>query len=679
MWSFGTPPDASAWVSLALAVSLVACTRWQGLSRLIERLSQPRAARITVVTMGALALLLSSLYIGFFLRGGPRIIDATSYFLEGRLLSHGALSFDTPIPGASYRGRFLTGPESGDVLGVIFPPGYPLLLALGFLLDRPLWMGPLLAFAMVCVSYGLAWRLFERRDVALLAAALSAVCAALRYHTADTMSHGWAALLLALSLYLASFRQRGFTLLAGVATGWLFATRPLSGVLALVVSAGWLCRDWRRHWWLLALGALPGVVLLLAHQHAVTGSWFTSTQLHYYALADGPPGCFRYGFGPEVGCRHEHAEFVAERLADGFGLWEALRTTAHRVHWHMLDLANFEPLWILMVYAAVVGRKQAVVRTLALAAVGLPLLYLPFYFNGSYPGGGARFLMDTIALEHVLLAWGALRLRLAAWVLPAALFGYAVHAVHGHRALAARDGGRPMFESARTAELQHGLILVASDHGFNLGFDPSARDAHRSVMVARRRGDAHDLVLYEALGEPNTYQYRFDFWNPEAVPTVTPVRFETHPRALRFEAESQWPPLSVAGGWVEPKFLAASCASRGRGLALNPTPGDTVRLELEVHTLEPGSYDLVVGWVRRWGDHPRVSVRLGSAETHLQVESEGPECPSSTLSSLPLSKGQYRFSVQVRGGKANLDFAELRLRDSSNTVKGGSGGNSVDN
>jgi hypothetical protein len=302
-------------------------------------------------------------------------------------------------------------------------------------------------------------------------------------------------------------------------------------------------------------------------------------------------------------------------------------------------------------------------------------LYLPFYFNGRYSGGGARLLMDTIAIEHVLLAWGALKLGLARWVLPAALAGYALHGAFGHQALAAREGGRPMFEPDRIARVERGLVLVDSDHGFNLGFNPLARN----VVIARHRGDAYDRVLVEALGRPPTYHYRFDFFEPEARPRVERLDVAGTSAPLRYEAESAWPPLSVSGGWVEPKHLAASCASRGRGLDVNPTPGDAAELEFEVHAPGPGAYDLVVGWVRRTPDPTIVGARVAATGSRREITLGPSECAVLTLSGVRLSEQPGRLSAWARGGKANLDYAELRLRDSSTTVEGKTEGNSVDN
>src|SRR5262249_33755980 len=146
-------------------------------------------------------------------------------------------------PTASTRGRFMlmSGPPESPRLGVIFPPGYPLILALGFLIEHPLWVGPAVAALLALATYALAHRISSRADVALAAAAISVLCAALRYHTADTMSHGWAALLFTATLafgYGARDASRSVeawrnSALAGLGAGWLFATRPMSALALL--------------------------------------------------------------------------------------------------------------------------------------------------------------------------------------------------------------------------------------------------------------------------------------------------------------------------------------------------------------------------------------------------------------------------------------------------------------
>src|SRR5204863_5947837 len=125
--------------------------------------------------------------------------------------------------------------------------------------------------------------------------------------------------------------------------------------------------------------------------------------------------------------------------------------------------------------------------------------------------GGARFYADVLPLEHALIAWALTGFRAAHFAAPVALVGFALHTVGDHRQLAAREGGRPMFEAAELdkAGVTRGLVLVTTDDGFNLGFDPRSLGAD-GVIVARRRHDEHDRALWNAVGRPDAYEYSFD-------------------------------------------------------------------------------------------------------------------------------------------------------------------------
>ncbi|HET9930764.1 MAG TPA: hypothetical protein VFQ35_08760, partial [Polyangiaceae bacterium] len=182
---FGPAEDWVAWTALGLA--------FVGAALALSKSSVERLARVPsralLALLGVAATLLSFGYVAHYLRGGPRIVDATYYFLAGRALAHGDFAFEVPGPLASFAGRFLLAAPNRHALGVLFPPGYPAALALALKLGAPLALGPALAAALVLVTYRLAKRVGEKEDVARAAAALSVLSAALRYHTADTMSH----------------------------------------------------------------------------------------------------------------------------------------------------------------------------------------------------------------------------------------------------------------------------------------------------------------------------------------------------------------------------------------------------------------------------------------------------------------------------------------------------------
>ncbi|HVJ88621.1 MAG TPA: hypothetical protein VM580_02390, partial [Labilithrix sp.] len=223
-WS--RPPDTPAKIAIVLAALLaLAVLLGRGRSLLLGFFEldpdRQRAERRRLVAIFGLAAgLLSIGYIATYLHGGPRIIDAATYFLQGRALSQGHFAWTPLDPSASFRGRFLI--YQSGALGGIFPPGYPLLLAFGFMLGAPMIAGPLIAVGLVAATYHLARALAEEthptlaEPIARAAALLSIFCAALRYHTADTMSHGASALGVTIALACAirarQKRQRAMTL-----------------------------------------------------------------------------------------------------------------------------------------------------------------------------------------------------------------------------------------------------------------------------------------------------------------------------------------------------------------------------------------------------------------------------------------------------------------------------------
>jgi hypothetical protein len=335
----------------------------------------------------------------------------------------------------------------------------------------------------------------------------------------------------------------------------------------------------------------------LAHARVATGAWFGSTQLAYYALSDGPPGCFHYGFGSGVGCRFEHGDFVKEHLANGFGPLEAAWGTLERLALHGIDVANFFPLSLLVPWAMIRFRNEPGVRLLALAPLLVVLAYAPFYYPASYPGAGARLFADALPLEHALLAFALVRLRSARFVPAAMLIGFALHGVHQHRAFAEREGGKPMFVPSAIGSERRGIAFVGTDHGFLLGHDPEARDSRRSLVVARLRGDAHDRILWERLGRPAAYRYDYDI--DRGTTNVSVYR----PGELgeRFEIEAEWPPLAVTSGWAHPDYR--ECLSRGQGLHLRPSEkngsaeGAWATVDVELVPPAPGRFELAIGWL----------------------------------------------------------------------------------
>ncbi len=674
-WLTAAMGDTGALAAVLLAALVSAVTLAPPLRQQVRRWTACHP-HVSLLLIAAFGLLTSCFYLSHYLRGAPRIVDATTYYLMGRTFAAGDWSLAGLHWPQTVLGRFQLLTPGGRV-AAIFPPGYPALLALGWWLRHPLAVGPLLSVALSVSTYGLTRRLGGTRFTALLAAALGVLCGALRYHTADTMSHGLCALLFVVALLAASGTSPLGFLATGVATGWLVATRPVSGAVLALGMAWLLARQPRARRTALSyagfgLGLLPGLTLLGYYQLQTTGSWLGSTQLAYYAVADGPTGCFRYGFGKGIGCLHEHGDYVARRLSHGFGAKEALLITGIRLRWHALDLLNSEPLGLLGLLSLGWAFTQRRLRLLGFCVVGLWLAYLPFYFDGSYPGGGARLLADVLPLEHLLIALAVqhrAQLRVPeflrrfwspAVLLTLTLLGFGLRASQLHRQLSGRDGGRPMYDPAVAAAkgVRRGLVFVATDHGFALGHDPRARDPLRELVVVRQHGDALDRWLWEQTGRPPAYEYRFDPSQLHAVPqllTIDPARL---PRA-RLEAESSWPLTSAHGGWGHPVYPPNACTSQARGLELVPNSSEIAQFEWLLAVPAPGQYLLRSGWVVAQDSGLATTLRVGGQVQRIESPAPRYSCVTSSPLRVSLTKATQPLTLTVASGPATLDWVEL--------------------
>ncbi|MEJ7731113.1 MAG: hypothetical protein WKG00_18095 [Polyangiaceae bacterium] len=504
-------------------------------------------------------------------------------------------------------GRFLlrTQIDGQPAVAPIFPPGWPAVRSLGFRAGAPMAIGPLLAAALCvptwAIARGAARALVAAGGVpaaraaliAPVAVSLSVVCAALRYHTADTMAHGLAALCwsgavaggwASMDPGLGRGRQLGSVAVAGLCAGWLCATRPTSALALVALAAVVLLAQpaSRRRACLLPLGvalaaAVPGVVLLLAHQRALTGSLGGSSQLAYYAVADGPRGCFRYGFGAGIGCLGEHGDFVRARLGDGFGALAAAGTTLRRLKQHLIDAGNLEPLALLVPLAVALGWRAR--AALARAGGGASDRGLRSVLLRRQLPGRRRALLRRRAAHRARPAGvcgGLPRRALAGAGRGAAVAGGRVVArLRGARRARPRSaarsrGGRPMFEPAVVADLApEAMLFLDTDHGFALAARPAAPHA-----VARRRGDALDFMAWDAAGRPPAFAYHYDPAAAVAAPTLAPLDFAAAPGArwpagaVVIEGESLWPPRSQLIGHALPVHAAGTCASGGRWLEL---------------------------------------------------------------------------------------------------------------
>jgi hypothetical protein len=381
-----------------------------------------------------------------------------------------------------------------------------------------------------------------------------------------------------------------------------------------------------------------------------------------------------------VGCLHEHGDFVRSFMPGGFGWRAGAMVSLRRLVAHALDIANAEPLVLLLLAAPLLAWRARRVGVLSVAVAGIVALHAPFYFDGSYPGGGARFFADVLPVEHVLIAvsLGAIKDRFGEkWrsfadldrtssaVLAIALLGFGVHAVFGHIALHDREGGRPFFEPdvLAKANVDHGLLFVGTDHAFNLAFDPDARDPSRHLVVVREHGDDRDRMVWEKLGRPISHRYAFD-GKPYNVPAVVPWHPGPDPHPYRYEAEAEWPPIWQSGGFFEPTWAQGSCAWGGRLLTARSVPGQAFGGLVSFPVPHPGRYRLEVHMASRGEAYARVALLtepLGAPLATWTFASTDDELSCSTLAACEVSFASDRGLIELTATGTGVSIDAVAL------------------
>jgi hypothetical protein len=579
VWSL--PLETPAKVALAAGLMLLLFALVPGGPRFLARASWVEATGVAdgarrrrfLATTAAVAAFLSLGYIAYYLRAGPRAADAAVYWLQGRLLSRGRLSWEPPGGIASFAAHGLA-VRSPARLAPYVAPGFSSVLALGFAVGAPMVIGPVLAAGLVVATWFLGREMATTaglRDdrvesVGRLASGLSVTCAALRYHTAEPLPHALAGGLVACALALALRASRGggprMFGLCGLALGGVALVHPLSSIAvaiaalilataarsARVSSSSRLLRTGA-----VVAGAMPGLALLAIAHHLGAGLSLgdsvaaPATASPALALALSPP--------PAVP-PPEHAAWLMRWLY-------ALRA-------HLADVANFEPLPLVVVFALVGKFRAKGARCAAAVVAGHAVACALARQTGVGMGAGAAGLAAVLPVDHALVALALARLfprnigRAAIAAMGFGAVGFALHAARGHEALAASDVGRPRFEPdlLRERGVTAGILFFDDDVGYELASDPRT-DAIHALVAARFRGDDHDRLLYDALSRPAIHRYDP---TPKTGPTLTPWTPPGEGGDLwRFEAESEWPPASVVGGEANDLPPPGSCASGAMG------------------------------------------------------------------------------------------------------------------
>jgi hypothetical protein len=271
----------------------------QLLGRFVDGLERHPKSSVVAMACAAAAIAVALAYL--VLQPFPHIPDGFSYYFQAKILASGHLSAAAPALPEFFEYEWVTAHEGRWFS--IFPPGWPLILAVGIRAGAPALVNPFVGSLCIVSVYALGAALFGRR-CGVLAALFCAVSPFFLFMAAGFMSHTATLLFLTLSTvcHVTSSkpgRSAGWSGAAGVMTAAALLVRPLDAV------ATWIGQTAHAIAWdrsprtfarlcLSAAGTACGGAVYLIYNHELVGRWFTSP------LALLSPHN-RMGFGADIG------------------------------------------------------------------------------------------------------------------------------------------------------------------------------------------------------------------------------------------------------------------------------------------------------------------------------------------------------------------------------------------
>jgi hypothetical protein len=357
--------------------------------------SPPGAALLGAILLSLLVLVGSNWVATELHERLPHVQDSVAYLFQAQTFALGRLSVPLPPVPEAFAHEFILMRDGAWFSK--YPPGFPVMLALGVLAGAPWLVSPLLAAGTIGLLYALG-RLLYGGGVGLLAAVLLASSPFFLFMSGSYMAHPAGLFLTTAALLLAartaSTDSSLAPLLAGIALGWLFASRQLTGLAVAAPTVAWLivARLQRGRSLgalrFLALGWSWPVIALLAYNRALTGNPLLNPFELWWEFD-------RLGFGPTVGLHGGHD------LAGG--LWNTY------ANFSLLERYLFGwPAYLTLAFAVLpfaTGRARSGDWLCAGVAVSLMVAYLFYWADGIM--FGPRYYYEASGVLALLTARGA--------------------------------------------------------------------------------------------------------------------------------------------------------------------------------------------------------------------------------------------------------------------------------
>jgi 4-amino-4-deoxy-L-arabinose transferase-like glycosyltransferase len=350
----------------------------------------------------------------------PHVEDEMAYVWQAQVFAHGHLTVPTPRFPQNMQVPFVV--DANGQRFAKYPPGWPMVLALGLLLGIRTWVNPLLGGLAIWLTFRLGQKVFGTAT-GLLAALLTLVSPFFLVISGSLDSESWS-LVLTLSFLIAwvdsfdlghvsmptgekhSLRWMSVSV-AGLSLGLLILTRPLTALaVALPFFLHGLLLLWRGdsgvRLRVLAIGLISLLVgsLFLAWQYKMTGNPFTNLYTLWWSFD-------RVGFGPGIGLE-----------PGGHNLYFGLQNTKALIIDTNKDLfgwGNFS--WLFLPFGLWAVRRNRATWLLTGIFISLMVAYV-FYWASALHYGPRYYYEGIFALTLVSAAgilWLAGSFRAKGW------------------------------------------------------------------------------------------------------------------------------------------------------------------------------------------------------------------------------------------------------------------------
>jgi hypothetical protein len=455
--------------------------------------------RMAVGSLLAISAIILILSVRFLLHETEVTDDENTYDFQAHTLLLGRVVNPPPPVVESFQNVFII--NDGKQWVGKYTLGHPLVIAMGMVLGNRYVLTITLSVLTLLLVYLISLKLYEDKKIALLTLCLGAISPFFYLVSSSRLSHTTTAFFLALFMYLflqsrsMSEKKYGGTiiaLLAGLALGYAFNVRTLTALGFVVPFCVVALTDLRRQkpgtllrGLFLTAGFALMVGITLWYNAIVTGNAMTFP-FHYYDSVE------KLGFGT-----YGHTFLAAIRN---------LGVSIGRLNGVFLGF----PLSLVFVFAILFDRKgfgdYLSLGILGAIAVAYLFYYSPgvsdlgpvYYYETMIPllllSGRAIFFLHRFFTEHFSYGNALVPNFLVLSGVLSLITFVPEQISHVHRLT---DQIREPYETVRSANVQHGLVLVRSrlDKGWVFGFRNPSPDFTENVVYARYADTASNLAV----------------------------------------------------------------------------------------------------------------------------------------------------------------------------------------